>query len=154
MRTVFFTSLCEFPEKAAERIEDLRPVGIVSCEDFSAAAKDKLKEKGIRFFSPQNLKEKHFIGEIRRLNPELFVIVYFGKILPSEILSIPPKGALNIHFSLLPKYRGPAPVEWAVFNGEKKTGITLFFVNEKADEGDIIISRQYGIDPGEAASDV
>ncbi|MBI2428597.1 MAG: methionyl-tRNA formyltransferase [Ignavibacteriales bacterium] len=90
---------------------------------------------------PDNLKDEHFISELRKLRPDLFIIVAF-RILPKEVYSIPAKGAFNLHASLLPKYRGAAPINWAIINGEKETGVTSFFLQDKVDTGNIILSAR------------
>jgi len=95
-------------------------------------------------------KENFDENSIRDFAPDFFLVIYFGKILPKEVLEIPKIAGINIHFSLLPKYRGPAPVEWAVFNGEKETGISCVFLTEEVDAGDII--HQVKVEIGEEES--
>ncbi|MGI6728156.1 MAG: methionyl-tRNA formyltransferase [Anaerovoracaceae bacterium] len=102
-----------------------------------------LAEKlGIPVIQPQRIKEnKELLVEIQALQPDLIVVAAYGKILPKELLSIPRLGCVNIHGSLLPKYRGAAPIQWAIFSGEKETGVTLMYMSEGMDEGDMIASR-------------
>ncbi len=95
---------------------------------------------------PEDIKEPSFIRDIRKLAPELIVVVAYGKILPKEILNIPKYGAINLHPSLLPKYRGPAPINWTLINGDEITGVTTIFMNEDVDSGDIILSREVKIE--------
>jgi len=102
-------------------------------------------------YQPRVAKEKEFIDLIRNLEPDLIVVVAYGQILPKEILDIPPLGAIGVHPSLLPKYRGAAPINWAIINGERITGVTIFRLCEKLDSGDIILQRAIEILPGETA---
>ena len=102
-------------------------------------------------YQPRVAKEKEFIDLIRNLEPDLIVVVAYGQILPKEILDIPPLGAIGVHPSLLPKYRGAAPINWAIINGERITGVTIFKLCEKLDSGDIILQRAIEILPGETA---
>ncbi len=95
------------------------------------------KKKGFKILQPNNLREKTFIEELNSLKPDLQVVVAF-KILPPEVFTIPKKGTFNLHASLLPDYRGAAPINHAIINGEKKTGVTTFFLDEKVDTGKII----------------
>lgn len=94
---------------------------------------------GIRVLQPFKIKDSSFYEEIRRISPEFIVVVAYGKILPKEILQIPERGCINVHASLLPKYRGAAPIQWALINGEKTTGITTMLMDEGLDTGDILL---------------
>jgi len=87
--------------------------------------------------TPEKIKDKIFIQKIKSFNPDLIVVVAYGKILPRELLDIPKYGAINVHASLLPKYRGAAPINWAIINGEKETGVTTMLMDEGMDTGDI-----------------
>ncbi|PID59641.1 MAG: methionyl-tRNA formyltransferase [Ignavibacteriae bacterium] len=102
-------------------------------------------ENEISVLTPQKLKAVEFEKELKSLNADLFVILAF-RILPENIFTIPPKGAFNLHGSLLPKYRGAAPIQWAIINGEKETGVTTFFLKKKVDTGNIIHSRKIEIE--------
>ena len=99
----------------------------------------------IPVFQPEKIKDKDTIELIKGFKPDLIVIVAYGKILPKEMLNIPKLGTINVHASLLPKYRGAAPVQWALFNGEKFTGITVMKVTEELDAGDIILQESIPI---------
>ena len=90
---------------------------------------------------PNDLTNNHFIDEISSLNADMFIIVAFKK-LPKEVFSIPPQGTINLHASLLPDYRGAAPINWVFINNEKITGVTTFFINERIDYGDIILKEE------------
>lgn len=92
-------------------------------------------------FQPERPKEKEFIDILRELKPEAVVVSAYGHIIPKDILDIPPHGCVNIHSSLLPKYRGAAPMNWAIISGEKETGITIMLMDEKMDTGDILLQR-------------
>ncbi len=100
--------------------------------------------RGLKVLSPQFLKDEVFINELKAINANLFVVVAF-RILPKEIFTIPPKGTINLHASLLPKYRGAAPIQWALINGEKETGVTTFFIEEKIDIGNILLQSKIEI---------
>mgnify|MGYP002419936231 CR=1 FL=1 len=92
-----------------------------------------------KIYQPEKVKNnEEFINEIKQINPDLIVVVAYGKILPQEILDIPKYGSINVHGSLLPKYRGAAPIQWAVLNGDKVTGVTTMQMNEGLDTGDMI----------------
>lgn len=102
---------------------------------------------GIGVFTPDNPNSETFIEEISKLEPDLFVLSSYGHILSNVLLDVPKLGGINIHPSLLPKYRGAAPIQRAIMLGEKKTGITVFFMDEKIDHGDIIFQRELNIEP-------
>ncbi|CUU01575.1 methionyl-tRNA formyltransferase [Candidatus Kryptobacter tengchongensis] len=110
-------------------------------------------ENGLRVIQPENLKDERFIEEIKNVSPDLIVVVAF-RILPREVFTIPPLGTVNVHASLLPRYRGAAPINWAIINGETETGVTTFFINEKVDTGDVILQKKIPIDPDETAGDL
>ncbi len=102
-------------------------------------------EKKIPVLQPENLKEEKFLTTLRSFKADVFVVVAF-KILPFAVYSIPPKGSFNLHASLLPKYRGAAPIHWALIKGEKETGVTTFFLEKKVDTGNIILQKKIAID--------
>lgn len=102
--------------------------------------------KNIPVYQPQNASGDDSYEYLKRLGAELFVVISFGQILGGRILSIPKIFSINVHGSLLPEYRGAAPTNWAVMNGDRKTGITVIKMNEKMDEGDIILQKEIGID--------
>jgi len=108
-------------------------------------------ENGVEVFQPENLRDSGLIGEIRKREADLFVVAAYGKILPRELLEIPKLGAINVHASLLPKYRGASPVQCAILAGEKETGVTLILMNEKMDEGDILAQEKIKISKDETA---
>jgi methionyl-tRNA formyltransferase len=105
--------------------------------------------RGIEVFQPENINNDDSIKKIKEFEPDLILVVAYGQILSKDILNIPKVGCLNIHASLLPKYRGAAPINRAIINGEKETGITFMFMNEKVDAGDIIYQQKITILPDE-----
>lgn len=100
---------------------------------------------GLKVLEPVNLKDENFINQLKEINPDLGVVVAY-RILPREVYSLPKYGTFNLHASLLPKYRGAAPIQWAIINGEKVTGVTTFFLQDKVDTGNIILQREVQID--------
>jgi len=102
-------------------------------------------ENNIKVFQPINLKDENFINELKSLNADIFIVVAF-RILPPEVFNIPEFGSFNLHASLLPKYRGAAPIQWALINGEKETGVTTFKLEEKVDTGNIYLQKKVTID--------
>ena len=103
----------------------------------------------IPVYQPVRVREESFVGTLRELQPDVIVVVAFGQILPESILNIPPYGCINVHASLLPKYRGAAPMQWAIINGEKETGITTMYMAKGLDTGDMIDTVVIPIDPKE-----
>ncbi len=101
--------------------------------------------RGIPVYTPKTLKDGAFDAELKRLDPELIIVVAYGKILPRSVLEYPKYGCVNAHVSLLPKYRGAAPMQRAIMNGEAETGVTLMFMNEGLDTGDIITAESFPI---------
>lgn len=113
-----------------------------------SAVKEYSLEKGIKILQPTNLKEESFLEELRSLNANCQVVVAF-RMLPEAVWKMPKWGTFNLHASLLPNYRGAAPINWAIINGETKTGVTTFFIDDKIDTGAIILSEETQIDPNE-----
>ncbi len=115
--------------------------------------KKRALELDLPVIEVDKLSDPSFVRELKTLDADLFVVVAF-RILPSKVLDIPGKGAINLHASLLPKYRGAAPIHWAIINGEEETGCTVFFLNERVDAGQIINQRSTLIGPNETTGDV
>jgi len=115
--------------------------------------KARAQELDLPVITVEDLNDPGFAGQLGELEADLFVVVAF-RILPKQILSIPPKGSINLHASLLPKYRGAAPIHWAIINGEQKTGCTVFFLDEKVDTGSIIRQKETPIGSNETTGDV
>ncbi|HOE56756.1 MAG TPA: methionyl-tRNA formyltransferase [Bacillota bacterium] len=112
------------------------------------------EESGIPVYQPEKIKTEEFTGVLRDLEPDVIIVVAFGQILSREILSIPPLGCINVHASLLPKYRGAAPINWCIINGEKTTGVTTIYMDEGLDTGDIIIRKEIAIGENETAGEL
>ena len=128
-------------------------LAVVTAPDRPAGRGQKLKHSAVKTYSesrdipvlqPEKLRDESFIEALRKYNVDLFVVVAF-RMLPEMVWSIPKKGTINLHASLLPNYRGAAPINWAIMNGEKVSGVTTFFINEKIDTGDIIKSKSVDI---------
>lgn len=102
-------------------------------------------DKGLEVFQPENINDEESIKKIKEFNPDIILVVAYGQILSSHILNIPKIGCINIHGSILPKYRGAAPINRAIINGEKETGITFMFMKEKVDAGEIIFQERIDI---------
>jgi len=114
--------------------------------------KETALKSGYDIIQPVSIKTREFADTIRKYNPDLFIVVAYGKIIPREILEIPKTGALNIHASLLPKYRGAAPIQWAVINNEEETGVTVMMIDEGLDTGDILFSSKMKIEPWDTSA--
>jgi methionyl-tRNA formyltransferase len=108
--------------------------------------KELALQSGFILLQPEKLKEEVFQEAVRGLKPDLFVVVAYGQILPKSVLSIPKYGAVNVHASLLPRYRGAAPIAWAILQGEKVTGVTTMVMDEGMDTGDILLQAEVSID--------
>ena len=113
------------------------------------AVKIAAEELGIMVYQPESVKDPHVISELREINADIFVVAAFGQILPKELLEVPKYGCINVHASLLPKYRGAAPIQWAILNGDLKTGVTIMQMGEGLDDGDIIMQEKVDIDDDE-----
>lgn len=113
--------------------------------------KEKALELGLDVYQPQRVKETEFIEKLKEMNPDAIVVIAFGQILPKAILDMPKYGCINVHASLLPKYRGAAPIQWSVIDGEKETGVTTMYMNEGLDTGDIIDKVVVPIDKKETS---
>jgi len=116
-----------------------RKVSVTPIKEFALS-------KNIPFLQPEKLKEEKFIEQLKQIEADLFVIVAF-RILPKEVFTLPKYGSINLHGSLLPKYRGAAPIQWAIINGENETGVTTFFLKEKVDTGNMILQEKIVIEP-------
>ena len=107
--------------------------------------------KGIKVYQPLKVRDEEFVETLRAYNPDVIVVVAFGQIIPLSILKMPKFGCVNIHGSMLPKYRGAAPIQWAVLDGEKETGITTILMDEGIDTGDILLKKTIQIDTDETS---
>ena len=163
MRLVFMGT----PEFAVpslrELIESPHPVvGVVTQPDrpsgrglqvAAPSVKRLALEAGLPLAQPADLKEPGFHRQLIEWNADCFVVVAF-RILPQEVFELPPKGTVNLHASLLPRYRGAAPIQWAIMRGETETGVTTFFIERKVDAGDWILQEKTSIDPDETAGEL
>lgn len=129
-------------------------VGVITAPDKPAgrgrkintsAVKKYAESAGLYLLQPQKLRDESFLGELRNLNADLQIVVAF-RMLPKVVWDMPKLGTFNLHASLLPQYRGAAPINWAVINGETKTGVTTFILNDKIDEGNILLQKEVKID--------
>lgn len=121
----------------------------------ASPVKEYAISKNIPVYQPTKIKNNiEFIEKIKKLNPDIICVVAYGKILPKEILDIPKYGCVNVHGSLLPKYRGAAPIQWAVLNGDKKTGITTMYMDVGMDTGDMILKEEVEIGENETTGEL
>lgn len=133
------------PDKPSGRGMKLRPTPV----------KEYAESKGIKVFQTGKIRnDEELINTIRSLKPDVIVVVAFGQILPETVLNIPKYGSINVHASLLPKYRGAAPIQWAVINGEEETGITTMYMDKGMDTGDMILKERVKIEPSDTFGDV
>ncbi len=139
-----------------------RVVGVVTAPDKPAGRGRKIRYSAIKEFAlshelpllqPVKLRDPDFIQELKNLEADLFVIVAF-RMLPEIVWAMPPKGTINLHASLLPDYRGAAPINWAVINGEAESGVTTFFINEHIDTGAILLQERIKIETKDSAGDL
>jgi len=137
-------------------------VGVVTVPDKPAGRGQKMQsspvklyaqEKGIGILQPEKLKNPDFISELASLTPDIAIVVAF-RMLPESVWSIPKLGTFNLHASLLPQYRGAAPINWVIINGEKKTGVTTFLIDHQIDTGNIIYREEVEIGVGDTAGDL
>lgn len=128
-------------------------VGVITAPDKPAGrgmqlmeseVKKYAKEAGLKILQPEKLKNENFLAELKSLNADLFVVVAF-RMLPEVVWNMPPMGTINLHASLLPQYRGAAPINWAIINGEEETGVTTFFIQQEIDTGKIIFQEKIAI---------
>ncbi len=120
----------------------------------STPVKKKANELGLEVYQPKNINDKDSINLIKSIQPDIIVVIAYGQILKKEILKIPQYGCVNVHASLLPKYRGAAPINWAIINGDTKTGITTMFMEEGLDTGDMILKQEINIEENETAGEL
>ena len=165
MKVVFMGT----PDFASESLKNLYEAGheilaVVTNPDrpkgrgmkvIASPVKQYAMEKNLKIYQPEKVrKNQEFIDEIKSLNPDVICVVAYGKILPKEILEIPHLGCINVHASLLPKYRGAAPIQWAVLNGEKETGVTTMYMDIGMDTGDMILKEKVQIDEDETTGEL
>ena len=129
------------PDKAVGRSKALRYTPVKACA----------LEHGIEVYQPQKVRDSECIERLRTYHPDIIIVEAFGQIIPRAILDMPRYGCVNVHASLLPKYRGAAPIQWAVINGDAVTGVTIMYMAKELDAGDIISAAETPIDPDEDA---
>lgn len=129
------------PDKPKNRGHKLLPTPV----------KEYALSKNLAVYQPQTLRNEESLDLVRSLAPELIVVAAYGKLLPEGILNVPPRGAVNVHSSLLPKYRGAAPINWALLNGESETGVSIMYMAKELDAGDVILQKATGIGETEDA---
>ena len=121
----------------------------------ASPVKEYAIEKNLQVYQPVKVRNNpEFLEEVKKLNPDLICVVAYGKILPQELLDIPKYGCVNVHGSLLPEYRGATPIQWAVLNGDKKTGVTTMFMNAGMDTGDMILKEEVEIGEDETTGEL
>ena len=134
-------------------------VGVITAADKPAGRGQKIKYSAVKEYAlannltllqPTNLKDEHFLDELKKLNANLQIVVAF-RMLPKVVWEMPSLGTFNLHASLLPNYRGAAPINWTIINGETKTGVTTFFIDDKIDTGAMILNSEIAIEPTENA---
>ena len=137
-------------------------VGVITAADKPAGRGQKIKYSAVKEYAldhhlkllqPTNLKDETFLAELKSLNANLQVVVAF-RMLPEVVWRMPKLGTFNLHASLLPNYRGAAPINWAIINGETKTGVTTFFIDDKIDTGAMVLNKEIGISPNENAGEL
>lgn len=132
------------PDKPVGRKQILTPPPVKQCA----------KEHNINVFQPNSLKDDETIKQIENMNADIIVVVAYGKILPKRVLDAAKYGCINVHASLLPKYRGAAPIQWAVINGDKETGVTIMQMDEGLDTGDMLLVKKTDIDINETSEEL
>jgi methionyl-tRNA formyltransferase len=116
------------------------------------AVAEYARNAGLALYQPKSVRKPEALDHLKEFAPDLIVVVAYGKILPRALLDIPPMGCINVHASLLPKYRGAAPINWAIAHGEKTTGVTTMFIDEELDAGDMLLTASTPIDSCETAN--
>ena len=156
------------PEFAVEQLKRLVETGHEICGVFTQPDKPKnrgmkmtfspVKEyaltHGLEVYQPMKMRDGNALAIVRELQPELIVVAAYGRILPEDILTLPPFGSINVHSSVLPKYRGAAPINWAILDGQKETGVTIMYMTRDLDAGDIVCSKKTDIMPDEDAQEL
>lgn len=165
MKIVFFGS----PPAALPSLREILEAGhrvelVITQQDRPAGRGRRIRPSAVKSFamarqiptyeSPRIRKDADALDRIERIDPDLNVVVAYGQIIPSSIIYLPKYNSINVHFSLLPKYRGASPVQWALLQGETKTGVTIFELNESMDEGDILSQEEVVIHPRETAGEL
>ncbi len=163
---IIFMGTPDFAKKSLEAIYNAKHeiLGVVTNVDkpkgrgmktIPTPVKEFAIEKKLKIYQPEKIKNNiEFIEEIKKLKPDVICVVAYGKILPKEILEIPRLGCINVHGSLLPQYRGAAPIQWSIINGDKKTGITTMYMDIGMDTGDMILKEEVEIGENETTGEL
>ena len=163
---IVFMGTPDFAQKSLEELYNsgYNIVGVVTNVDkpkgrgmkmIASPVKEYALEKNLNIYQPEKIKNnEEFVEELKKLQPDVICVVAYGKILPKEILDIPSKGCINLHGSLLPKYRGAAPIQWAVLNGDKVTGVTTMYMDVGMDTGDMILKQEVEIGEDETTGEL
>ena len=166
MPRILFMGTPDFAKESLEALYNAgyEIIGVVTNPDKPKGRGMKLEvspvkefatQKNLKIFQPLKVRNNpEFIQEVKDLSPDITCVVAYGKILPKELLDIAPLGSINVHGSLLPKYRGAAPIQWAVINGDKKTGITTMYMDEGMDTGDMILKKEVDIGEDETTGEL
>ncbi len=166
MLNILFMGTPDFAKESLEAIYNAghNIIGVVTNIDkpkgrgmkmIYSPVKEFALEKNLEIYQPEKVKNnEEFINKIKELNPDVICVVAYGKILPQEILDIPKLGSINVHGSLLPKYRGAAPIQWAVLNGDKETGVTTMYMGAGMDTGDMILKEKVSIGDDETTGEL
>lgn len=163
LKIVFFGT----PDFAVESLDRLvkygcNIAGVVTMPDkpagrghkmYQSPVKEYASAHGLRLMQPERLKAEEFVDELQEINADLFIVIAF-RMLPEVVWSMPRLGTFNLHASLLPRYRGAAPINWAIINGDTETGVTTFFLKHEIDTGDIISQKKIAISPDDNVGDV
>lgn len=161
---IVFMGTPEFAVASLDKLykEGYNIVSVVTMPDKPAGRGQKIQHSPVKQFAldhklailqPEKLKDKGFLTKLKNLNADLFVVVAF-RMLPEEVWNLPPLGTINLHASLLPQYRGAAPINWAIINGETETGVTTFFIEKEIDTGNILFSEKVSIGSDEIAGEL
>ncbi|WP_341199274.1 methionyl-tRNA formyltransferase [Croceibacter atlanticus] len=161
---ILFMGTPEFATTILDHVinEDYNVVGVVTAPDKPAGRGRKIHEshvkgyavkKGLKVLQPTNLKSKEFSEQLNELDPNVIIVVAF-RMLPKQVWQYPEYGTFNLHASLLPQYRGAAPIHWAIINGETTTGVSTFFIDEKIDTGEMILQKETTITPDETVGEL
>jgi len=166
MLNILFMGTPDFAEESLKAIDKagFNILGVVTNPDkpkgrgmkmVASPVKEYALERSIPVYQPVKVRNNpEFIEEVKKINPDVICVVAYGKILPEELLKIPKLGCINVHGSLLPKYRGAAPIQWAVLNGDKKTGITTMYMDVGMDTGDMILKKEVDIGDNETTGEL
>ena len=167
MSKIIFMGTPDFAEKSLRNLhesKDNEVIAVVTNTDkpkgrgmklFQSPVKQYALEHNLKIYQPDKIKTNNeFIETLKEMKPDFICVVAYGKILPKEILDIPKYGCINVHASLLPKYRGAAPIQWAIINGEEVTGVTTMYMDTKMDTGDIILEKKVKIGENETTGEL